>query len=169
MKPRLATLLLLLLAFSSLGQAQVQRWVDEKGVVHYGDRPPAAANPRAVQLHVTPAAPAASVAKPAAAPAARTPREGRSDSAPRPAAAAPGTIDRMLARNATAGQADHNVAANRQSLIAQCKANRGVDCDTPQGIRALEQANTPITREEQGRIARMRAHRATCVRGALGC
>ncbi|MBL8287559.1 MAG: hypothetical protein JNL85_06235, partial [Rubrivivax sp.] len=49
--------------------------------------------------------------------------------------------------------------------------NRGVDCDTPQGVRNLQRENTPITPEEQARIGGLRARRATCARApaALGC
>jgi hypothetical protein len=93
-----------------------------------------------------------------------------------------GTIDRMLADQRAAQPARRNAAGTQtagpdakspgmQQLIAQCKANRGVDCDTPQGMRQLQRENTPISAEEQSRIAGMRARKAACAnaRGALGC
>jgi hypothetical protein len=38
---------LLALCFATAAQAQYYRWVDDKGKVHYGDRPPAAATGKA--------------------------------------------------------------------------------------------------------------------------
>ena len=36
----------------------------------------------------------------------------------------------------------------RAKLIADCKANRGVDCDSPKAIEEMERANRPLTPEE---------------------
>ncbi len=154
--------------------AQVHRWVDEQGRVHYGDRPMSAggttlrirAESATAPVAVPPApAPAATAQRlaPAAAPAKPTPGSSTS------------TVDRMLARQRAADAAGQTAPTAQTpgmaALIAQCKANRGVDCDTPQGMRSLQRENTPITREEQVRIAGLRARRASCSRaqGSLGC
>ncbi len=53
-EPRLPLLLLGLLLPVALAQAEVYRWVDEKGRVHYGDRP-AGDRAERVELHTRPA------------------------------------------------------------------------------------------------------------------
>jgi hypothetical protein len=83
-------------------------------------------------------------------------------------------VDQQLAAASrprdAAAPPDPNSPGMKQ-LIVQCKANRGVDCDTPQGQRNLQRENTPITAQEQARIAGLRAQRASCARagGGLGC
>lgn len=47
-KPKLRILLIVLIA--GLASAQVYRWVDEEGGVHFGDRPPESAEPEEVML-----------------------------------------------------------------------------------------------------------------------
>jgi len=56
-------------------------------------------------------------------------------------------------------------------LIAECRANLGVDCETAQGMRRMQQENSAPTREEQARIAGLRACKAACARTpqSLGC
>lgn len=159
--------------------AQVHRWVDEQGRVHYGDRPMGGSG---TTLRIRAESATAPSAPPAAAPTGQpSPMSARQAPAPaKPAAAtSPPVIDRMLAQQQQQQRAvsiGPKPAPTAQSpgmaaLIAQCKANRGVDCDTPQGMRTLQQENTPITREEQSRIAGLRARRASCARvpGTLGC
>lgn len=146
--------------------AQVHRWVDEQGRVHYGDRPLGATG---TTLRIR----AESATAPQAAPAA-TPRATVAPLGAKPPAGSPATsdIDRELAhRRAAPPGAPAAQSPGMAALVAQCKANRGVDCDTPQGMRTLQRENTPPTREEQARIAGLRARRANCARapGALGC
>ena len=148
--------------------AQVHRWVDERGVVQYGDRPPAG-GATTLRTPVAPPPPAAPAA-PTAVPAKPAGPAKNATSTPRAAPAKPALTERLLAQQ----RADNAAALSAnspglQQLIANCKANRGVDCDTPQGMRNLQRENTPITSEEQARIAGMRARRANCPRGALGC
>lgn len=152
--------------------AQVHRWLDEQGRVHYGDRPMSASGTTlriraesATAPVAVPAVPAASAQRPAPVAAAAKPTAGSSTS----------TVDRMLARQ-RAADAVSQTAPTAQTpgmaaLIAQCQANRGVDCDTPQGMRNLQRENAPITREQQSRIAGLRARRAACSRapGSPGC
>jgi hypothetical protein len=174
-----ALLPLLWLVAAGPAAAQVHRWVDERGVVQYGDRPPAGGavtlRLNTAQPSTTPGAahappPATAGATPPASPASRT-------RPPQPREAAPaGTIDRLLARQQPAGRAGINDVTDprspgMQQPVAQCKANRGVDCDTPQGMRRMQQENTPPTREEQARIAGLRARRLACARTphSLGC
>ncbi len=160
--------------------AQVHRWVDEQGRVHYGDRPMGGSGTTLRIRAESATAPLATPAGGQPAPAAPAPVAGQRP-VPQAAATKPragsstSTIDRMLAQQ-QASATGVPVAPTAQTpgmaaLIAQCKANRGVDCDTPQGLRSLQRENTPITREEQARIAGLRARRATCAqaRGGLGC
>lgn len=158
--------------------AQVHRWVDEQGRVHYGDRPLGAQGTTLRIRAESATAPTDRAATPARAPVAGTgaPAGGAQGSMKPASAARPSsTVDRMitqqrLAAAPTAG-APTAQTPGMAALIAQCKANRGVDCDTPQGMRNLQRENTPITREEQARIAGLRARRATCARvpGSQGC
>jgi len=162
-----------LFAVSALpAAAQVHRWVDEQGRVHYGDRPMSTSGTTlriraesATAPVAVPAVPTATAQRPAPAAAPAKPTPGSSTS----------TIDRMLARQRAADAASQTAPTAQTpgmaALIAQCKANRGVDCDTPQGMRNLQRENTPITREEQARIASLRARRTSCSRaqGPLGC
>ncbi|MBL8345248.1 MAG: DUF4124 domain-containing protein [Rubrivivax sp.] len=174
MTARLALCAALVAAAALPAAAQVHRWVDEQGRVHYGDRPMSASGTTlriraesATAPVAVPAVPAATAQRPAPAPVAAPakPTPGSSTS----------TVDRMLARQRAADAASQTAPTAQTpgmaALIAQCKANRGVDCDTPQGMRNLQRENTPITREEQARIAGLRARRASCSRaqGSLGC
>ncbi len=167
---------LVLAALASVSAAaQVHRWVDERGVVQYGDRPPASgATTLRTPAAAPPPAPAFAPNLPvSAAPIkpASPPKEGAAAPA-RAAPAKPAITERLLAQQ----RADNVAALSAQSpgmhqLIANCKANRGVDCDTPQGMRNLQRESTPITSEEQSRIAGLRARRANCARtpSSLGC
>jgi hypothetical protein len=169
MAARLALCAALVAAAALPAVAGVHRWVDEQGQVHYGDRPMSASASTlriraesATAPATAPAAPAAAAAKP---PAGSSPSTAdRTPPRQRPTAPAP--------QAAPAAQTTPSAQApGMASLIAQCKANRGVDCETPQGMRNLQRENTPITREEQSRIAGLRARRASCSRapGSLGC
>lgn len=41
----------------------------------------------------------------------------------------------------------------RQRAITRCRENRGVDCDTPEGLKEWIQQERPITDEERARAA----------------
>lgn len=154
--------------------AQVHRWVDAQGRVHYGDRPLGETGTtlriRAESATAPVGVPGASAATNAraASPAARTAPATSTTPAPKPS-----TVDRLIAQQRTAGTAAPPTpqSPGMAQLIAECKANRGVDCETPQGMRRMQQENTAPTREEQARIAGLRARKAACAgaRHALGC
>ena len=165
---------LVLAAAPTPAAAQVHRWVDERGVVQYGDRPPTsgatvvrtpAAAPAPAAAPTTPTTTTSAPAKPAGAPK-------DTSTSPRAAPAKPSITERLLAQQRVDGATALGAqSAGMQQLIANCKANRGVDCDTPQGMSKLQRENTAITSEEQARIAGLGARRATCARagGGLGC
>ena len=96
--------------------AELYKWVDEKGQVHYSDQPPAGRTAREVKdatVSVVPGPdPVTSNPAPAAAPPAPAPSP----------AAAPATT------SSTAND-DRARAERRQKLIEDCQRNRGVDCE----------------------------------------
>ena len=166
----LALVLCSLAAAAAPASAQVvHRWVDERGVVQYGDRP---LGTTGTTLRIR----AESATAPSAAGTSivQAPRPAK----PPPAAPKTSTIDSAIAaqrtlnaRPGTAAAAPNANTPGMAALVAECKAHRGVDCETPQGMRRLQQENTPLSREEQARIAGVRARRAACARtpGTLGC
>lgn len=175
MNPRIALLaavLAPLLTMATVATAQVHRWVDERGAVQYGDRPPSA-GAKSLRVPVAPPPPPT----PAAAP---SDKSSSADKAPPSKTSAPAQsslIERKLAeqaqhmRTAAAGAAPTVDSPGMRALIEQCKANRGVGCDTPHGMRELQKQNTEITAEQQASNAGLRARRATCARagGGAGC
>ncbi|MFA9438123.1 DUF4124 domain-containing protein [Uliginosibacterium sp. sgz301328] len=99
-----------LLIVPACAVAEVYRWTDRDGRVHYGDQPPAGVSARRVDasVNVVPAVPRAPAqpaapAVPAAPPSANTP--------PQPASP-PDPQDELRAR-----------------MLAQCRQNRGIDCE----------------------------------------
>jgi hypothetical protein len=161
-----------LAALAPPAAAQVHRWVDAQGRVHYGDRP---LGESGTTLRIRPEAatpPAAGSAGAGAAQRPAPPPRAAPLGAPAPAPK-PATVDRLITQQRAAGPAAPPTARSpgMAQLIAECKANRGVDCETPQGMRRMQQENTPPTSEEQARIAGLRARKAACagVRHALGC
>ncbi|MGC3965132.1 MAG: DUF4124 domain-containing protein [Rhodocyclaceae bacterium] len=105
-----ATALACLLLASANAMADVYRWTDRDGKVHYGDTPPAGVSARRVDanVNVVPAGPRAP-AQPATPPA---PAPSVAPSVPPQPAAAVDPQDQLRAR-----------------MLAQCQQNRGVDCE----------------------------------------
>jgi len=74
--------LLFLFAFAALcAQAEIYKWTDEKGQVHYGEQPPPTANTTTIKAPSGP--PSAPAEAPAAAPGAPAPPGDRLKAAPR--------------------------------------------------------------------------------------
>ena len=51
--------------------------------------------------------------------------------------------------------------AQRERAITRCRENRGVDCDTPEGLKEWIQQERPITDEERARAAGARRARSS--------
>ena len=49
----------------------------------------------------------------------------------------------------------------RKRAITRCRENRGVDCDTPEGLKEWIQQERPITDEERARAAGARRARSS--------
>ena len=174
--------------FAPIAGAQVQKWVDENGKVHYGDRGPASAST------VTPP-PAAG-----GSPAAGAPRNFSECTSRACAAASRGdpTCRTSLCREAmtipddchtitcqakraeiekraaeartqstqaerrTMGSSTAQQSASDQARAqaqARCKANRGVDCDSSRGLQQWINEDKPMTREQQQQAVQARQAR----------
>ena len=113
--------------------AQINKWVDENGRVHYGDRPPANKPSTTVQIQKSPPATVQNEASSVAPgkPSAEQPKAGAAGDSP---------IDRMKAEQAQ---------KQRERLIAECKNNRGINCDSPEAVKQMLRDDTPQTAEQQ--------------------
>ncbi|MBT8069478.1 MAG: DUF4124 domain-containing protein [Xanthomonadales bacterium] len=120
---------------NALAGGEVYRWVDENGVVHFGDQPDAKAkaNAEVVQIQTTPAGSAET-------PTADTPAaENASDSAQ------PSYVQTLREERA----ARRREAAEREKAIAgDCKRSREV-------VSQLEPSPRVIVRREDGTVTRL--------------
>ena len=66
---------------------------------------------------------------------------------------AEGTTPKMTDRKKDSAQ------KQRERAITRCRENRGVDCDTPEGLKEWIQQERPITDEERARAAGARRAR----------
>ena len=59
----------------------------------------------------------------------------------------------------------------RAEAVKRCKENRGISCDTKEGLSEWQRQERPITPEEQQAAAGARRHRETCAKNskAAGC
>lgn len=142
---------LVLTAASGPVAAQVYKWTDENGKVHYGDKPQGTR-------------PATAIAPPASSPAPAggtnsleechtiTCQGMRAEERKRAAQA------EEQKRNAAAARAQSRTATpsgpsaaerERAAAVEKCKANRGVDCDNPAAINQWVQQDRPMTAEQR--------------------
>ncbi len=191
---------LAVLSFAPLAGGQTYKWVDEKGVTHYGDKPPAQKPSTAVTAPASPAAPAPAVGSgtPPRAfsecasqacekvfrvdPTCRTSlcqeamtlpddchtitcqgkraeldkriaqlEQSKKDSAAR--------AEQRRSPTPATTQRHSGEAALRARAYERCKANRGVDCDTPRGLAPWVREERPITPEQQRAAAAARRAR----------
>ena len=120
-------MLALIIAGAAPALAQVEKWVDDKGRVHYGDKPPSAKQSGSVQMQKAPQAPAsgkasAKVKQPVAAPI-----------QPKYAVSGDPLVARMKANE------EHK---QRESATASCWKYKAEDCTDPETIRVIMQADT---------------------------
>jgi hypothetical protein len=64
---------------------------------------------------------------------------------------------------ATSGWAQQPSAADlRARAVERCKANRGVDCESPQGLEEWVRQEQPMTPQQRQSAAAARLHREQC-------
>lgn len=113
-------ILALLLAAAPLAHGEVYKWVDEKGVVNYGGTPPPGSAAKALPSHdsrltVVPAPPPPSI-KPAPSPSTTDKRVEE--------------LEKALAEEKAARHDRESRELERlKSAIADCEANKGIDCE----------------------------------------
>lgn len=56
-----------------------------------------------------------------------------------------------------------------QRAQERCRANRGVDCETREGLREWVQQERPISDQERSNAAGARRHREACSKSKAGC
>jgi hypothetical protein len=189
MRVRSVVVAIVLLGSAPLAFAQAYKWVDDKGVTHYGDKPPA-------QSPATQVAPSASSGPSGSSDAPRGFGECRSQACEKVSRVDPtcrtslcreamslpddchtitcqgkrAELDKRIGqmdpakRGATAQRtpatAPHSgEAASRARAQERCKANRGVDCESAQGLAPWIREERPITSEQQQRAAAARRAR----------
>jgi hypothetical protein len=151
MRPIVLAAAFLLAAASGPVGAQVYKWTDENGKVHYGDKPQGTR-------------PATAIASPARAPAPAggassleechtiTCQGMRAEERKRAAQAEEQRRNAAAARtqSRTAAQSGPSAAEReRAAAVEKCKANRGVDCDKPAAINQWVQQDRPMTAEQR--------------------
>jgi hypothetical protein len=150
MHPITLTVACALLAVSWPAAAQVYKWTDENGKVHYGDKPQGAKSATAIAAPPT-AAPGAAVSGSLDDCHTITCQGLRADQQKR-AAQSEESKRAQAARaqqRATATSGPSAAERERAAAVEKCKANRGVDCDKPAAINQWVQQDRPLTREQQ--------------------
>jgi hypothetical protein len=152
MRPIVLAAAFVLAAVSGSAAAQVYKWTDENGKVHYGDKPQGARPAAKV------AAPASGV-QPANAGSAASAEEChtitcqgmRAEERRRAAQAEEQKRNTQAARSQLRSTPSGPSAAEREraAAVEKCKANRGVDCDKPGAINQWVQQDRPMTAQQQ--------------------
>jgi len=127
--------------------AQVYRWVDERGVTHYGAQP---AGQGAARVESKPAAGMGDPQRRNGPPLLPLPREAAADPATSPGRTAdpprqpmlgsPGYEKRLAARSEQGA---------RDKAIQRCKDNRGARCDDAETVRQYMNEDKPLTDAER--------------------
>jgi hypothetical protein len=149
---KLLTTAFALLAASGPAAAQVYKWTDENGKVHYGDKPQGAKAATTIAAP-PPVAPPAGAAGSGSLESCHTitcqglradqqKRAAQSDESKRAQSA-------RTQQRATASSGPSAAERERAAAVDKCKANRGVDCDKPGAINQWVQQDRPLTREQQ--------------------
>jgi len=121
---------LVLSATQAVGKDEVYRWVDENGVVHFGDRPDGQANSEVIEIKSDPGTSVPAYSAPAA-----------TDSSPQePSVAEQRRIDRAEKRKEAAEQ--------QEAIAAGCEQRR-------QLVAQLEPSTRVIVEYEDGTIGRL--------------
>jgi len=123
---------------SSAVIADIYKWVDQNGKVHYEDRP--SRGQPATKVAVPKAGAAAAEDAPQ-----RTPSESKAITN---AVRANPQSNQMRSGPPRTAPTTGITADSTQKAIADCKANRGVDCSKPEVISQWARQNTPATKQE---------------------
>ena len=134
-----------LLAVSWPAAAQVYKWTDENGKVHYGDKPQGAKSATTIAAPPTPA-PSAAASGSHDDCHTITCQGLRADQEKR---AAQSEESKRVQQRSTATGGPSAAERERAAAVEKCKANRGVDCDKPAAINQWVQQDRPLTREQQ--------------------
>ena len=147
----LLTIACALLAVSGPAAAQVYKWTDENGKVHYGDKPQGAKAATTIATPATGTQPAGAAAGNLDDCHTITCQGMRAEQQKRAAqkeeskrAQTAGTLQRSTTSNGPSAAERERAAA-----VEKCKANRGVDCDKPGAINQWVQQDRPMTAEQQ--------------------
>jgi hypothetical protein len=141
-----------LLAFSWSATAQVYKWTDENGKVHYGDRPQGGKPATAIAAPASGGQPSGAAGAGALEECHTITCQGmRADQQKRAAQAeaAKRTQAAGTQQRSTTSSGPSAAERERAAAIDKCKANRGVDCDKPSGVNQWVQQDRPLTREQQ--------------------
>jgi hypothetical protein len=138
-----------LLAVSWPAAAQVYKWTDENGKVHYGDKPPGAKAATTIAAPPTAAQPAGAAAAGSLDDCHTITCQGmRADQQKRAAQSTESKTTQAQQRSA-ASSGPSAAERERAAAVDKCKASRGVDCDKPSAINQWVQQDRPLTREQQ--------------------
>jgi hypothetical protein len=141
-----------LLALSGPAAAQVYKWTDENGKVHYGDKPQGAKPATTIATPATGSQPAGAVASGSLDDCHTITCQGMRAEQQKRAAQKDESKRAQTARapqGSTASSGPSAAERERAAAVDKCKANRGVDCDKPSAINQWVQQDRPLTREQQ--------------------
>ena len=139
---------------SSVAIGQVYKWVDENGKVHYGDRP-------------SEQQPTTRIAAPKASASAGEPAHRRAQADCNSSDCGKAITNQVRTNPLASGQRSRPRATpttgiasdSAQKAKADCKANRGVDCDNPAVVSQWARQNTPATQQDIDRAVGERNRR----------
>lgn len=141
-----------LLALSWPAAAQVYKWTDENGKVHYGDKPQGARAATTIAAPATGAQPAGAAASGSLDDCHTITCQGmRADQQRRAAQSEESkrVQSAQTQQRSTVSSGPSAAERERAAAIDKCNANRGVDCDRPSAINQWVQQDRPLTREQQ--------------------
>lgn len=146
-----ATSVCALLAVAGPAAAQVYKWTDESGKVHYGDKPQGAKAATTIAPPATGTQPAGAVSGSLDDCHTITCQGMRAEQQKRAAQKEESKRAQTAGTQQRATTSTGPTAAEREraAAIDKCKANRGVDCDKPGAINQWVQQDRPLTREQQ--------------------
>jgi hypothetical protein len=150
MRPIVLAAACILAAVSWPAGAQVYKWTDENGKVHYGDKPQGAKPATKIAAPAQPASGAGTASLEECHSitcqgmrAEERKRAAQTEEQKRNAAAA-----RTQSRSVTPS-GPPAAGRERAAAVEKCKANRGVDCDKPAAINQWVQQDRPMTAQQQ--------------------
>jgi hypothetical protein len=141
-----------LLAVSGPAAAQVYKWTDANGKVHYGDKPQGAKAATTIATPATGTQPAGSAASSSLDDCHTITCQGMRAEQQKRAAQKEDSKRAQTAgtqQRSTPSSGPSAAERERAAAVDKCKANRGVDCDKPGAINQWVQQDRPMTAEQQ--------------------